>query len=121
MATKSTMPAAPFSVWKARNAPSRRSRSSGMLLEREQVVVALGHELAALDQELLDELVHAGKPAHDGDVLDERVLGDRLHEIEVGAGRAGGAPVVRPRFGADDQGRNGGDRRRLLAQRRAGR
>ena len=32
------------------------------LLEREQVVVALGHELAALDQELLDELVHAGNP-----------------------------------------------------------
>ena len=56
------MPAAPFSVWKARKAPSRRSRSSGLLLEREQVVVALGHELAALDQELLDELVHAGNP-----------------------------------------------------------
>ena len=32
------------------------------LLEREQVVSALGHELAALDQELLDELVHAGNP-----------------------------------------------------------
>ena len=32
------------------------------LLERQQVVVALGDELAALDQELLDELVHAGSP-----------------------------------------------------------
>jgi hypothetical protein len=33
-----------------------------MLLEREQIVVALGDELATLDQELLDELVHAGNP-----------------------------------------------------------
>ena len=28
----------------------------------EQVVVALGHELSTLDQELFDELVHAGIP-----------------------------------------------------------
>src|SRR6185503_8202278 len=33
-----------------------------MLLEREQIVVALGDELATLDQELLHELVHAGNP-----------------------------------------------------------
>jgi len=31
-------------------------------LERQQIVVALGDELAALDQELFDELVHAGSP-----------------------------------------------------------
>ena len=69
------MPAAPFSVWKARNAPSSRSWSSGLLLEREQVVVALGDELAPLDQELLDELVHAGSPHMMRDVLDERAPG----------------------------------------------
>ena len=34
----------------------------GPLLEREQVVVALGDELAPFDQELFDELVHAGSP-----------------------------------------------------------
>ena len=32
------------------------------LLEGQQVVVALGDELATLDQELLDEFVHAGSP-----------------------------------------------------------
>ena len=32
------------------------------LLEGQQVVVALGDELAAFDQELFDELVHAGSP-----------------------------------------------------------
>ncbi len=35
---------------------------AGPLLECEQIVVALGHQLTALDHELLDELVHAGKP-----------------------------------------------------------
>ncbi len=32
------------------------------LLERQQVVAALRHQFATLDQELLDELVHAGNP-----------------------------------------------------------
>ena len=34
----------------------------GMLLERQQIIVALGDELATLDQELFEELVHAGSP-----------------------------------------------------------
>ena len=34
----------------------------GPLLEREQIVIALGDELASFDHELLDELVHAGSP-----------------------------------------------------------
>ena len=62
MAAKSTMPAAPFSVWKARNAPSRRSLSSGRSLERQQVVGGLLDQLARFDQELFEEFVHAGSP-----------------------------------------------------------
>ena len=46
----------------------------GTLLQRQQVVVALRDELAAFDQELFDELVHAGNPHMMRDLLDERVL-----------------------------------------------
>ena len=62
MAANSTMPAEPFSVWKARKALSSRSRSPGDCSSASRSATACSDEFAALDQELFDELVHADWP-----------------------------------------------------------
>ncbi len=62
MATKSTMPAAPFERVQGAERAIEALPVVRPFLERQQVVVALGDELATLDQELFDEFVHAGSP-----------------------------------------------------------
>ena len=51
-------PAEPFSVCTARKARSMRAASSGVALQRHQVVAGLLHQLPALHQKFLEQILH---------------------------------------------------------------
>ena len=58
VARESNSPADPFRVWIARNALSSSASVARLRFERHQVLADLLRQLAALDQKLVEQLVH---------------------------------------------------------------
>src|SRR6185436_4583986 len=102
IAANSTMPAPPFNVWKARNASSRRSRSSGVFSSANRSSTAL----STSSRDSIKNCANSSSMSNTAKqrrVLHERFCVQRLDDVEVRARGARGGDSLRRRLGARHQ------------------
>src|SRR6185503_18189460 len=102
IAANSTMPAPPFSVWKARNASSKRLRSFGAFSSASRSSTAL----SASSRDSIKNCANSSSMSNTAEqrrVLHERFSVQRLDDVEVRASGARGGDALRRRLGARHQ------------------